>query len=256
MARRAQTQVLMSGGGFINFANSRGAAPAPPPPVTVEGRSVEGYIIGNDLGQANDFTALSILEKLRDSTTTFEQKGFEPPTSVTTTRNIFHLRHLQRLKLGTGYPEIVNIVGTMLKSLPQARNAPALVVDATGVGRPVIDMMQKAGLKPVAITITGGFDETRILSNEWRIPKRNLVSTLAVLLQSGRLKVAPELAQAETFIGELSNFKVKISAAGHDSYNAWRESIHDDLVLSVALAAWWGERKVTPAYMTNIDMSR
>jgi hypothetical protein len=82
------------------------------------------------------------------------------------------------------------------------------------------------------------------------------VSTSAVLLQSGRLKVAPDLPESETFIGELSNFKVKISAAGHYSYNAWRESIHDDLVLSVALGAWWGERKVTPAYMANIHMSR
>jgi hypothetical protein len=132
----------------------------------------------------------------------------------------------------------------MLKALPAAKQAPALVVDATRVGRPVIDMMQKAGLRPIAITITGGFDENRVLSNDWRIPKRNLVSTLAVLLQSGRLKVAPDLAEGETFVSELSNFKVKISAAGHDSYNAWRESIHDDLVLSVALAAWFGERKV------------
>jgi hypothetical protein len=133
-------------------------------------------------------------------------------------------------------------VSTMLKALPPAKQAPALVTDATGVGRPVIDMMSKAGLRPIAITITGGFDENMVLSNDWRIPKRNLVSTLAVLLQSGRLKVAPDLVEGETFVTELSNFKVKISAAGHDSYNAWRESIHDDLVLSVALAAWWGER--------------
>ena len=27
----------------------------------------------------------------------------------------------------------------------------------------------------------------------------------------------------------------------HDSYSAWREEDHDDLVISVALAAWWGE---------------
>jgi hypothetical protein len=38
------------------------------------------------------------------------------------------------------------------------------------------------------------------------------------------------------------NFKVKIDPrSAHDSYSAWREEDHDDLVLSVALAAWWGE---------------
>jgi hypothetical protein len=235
-------------GGAINFANSIGAVQAPPP--VTDGRTVEGYIVGVDLGQANDFTALSILEKLRDTATEMRQHGFEPPTSVTTTRNIFHLRHLQRLKLGTGYPDVVNIVSTMLKSLPQAKLAPALVVDKTGVGAPVVDLMRKGGLRPIAITITGGFEENRASSSEFNIPKRNLVSTLAVLLQSARLKVAPELAESETFVSELSNFKVKISAAGHDSYNAWRESIHDDLVLSVALAAWFGERKVLPTHVT------
>jgi len=235
-------------GGAVNFANSLGAAP--PPALALAAPTCEGYIVGCDLGQANDFTALSILEKHRDTTSEIRQQGFEPPTGVTTTRNIFHLRHLQRLKLGTGYPDIVNIVSTMLKALPPAKLAPVLVVDATGVGRPVIDMMQKAALRPIAVTITGGFDENRVLSNEWRIPKRNLVSTLAVLLQSGRLKVAPDLAEGETFVSELSNFKVKISAAGHDSYNAWRESIHDDLVLSVALAAWYGERKVMATHVT------
>jgi hypothetical protein len=238
-------------GGIVNWANSLGAgqAPPPPPPAT-EGRSVEGYIVGCDLGQANDYTALSILEKHRDTTTEIQQKGFEPPTSVTTVRNLFHLRHLQRLKLGTSYPDVCHVVGTMLKALPGAKLAPALVIDKTGVGAPVFDLMQKAGLKPIGVTITGGFDENRVLSNDWRIPKRNLVSTLAVLLQSGRLKVAPDLAEGETFVSELSNFKVKISAAGHDSYNAWRESIHDDLVLSVALAAWFGERKVLPTHVT------
>lgn len=28
----------------------------------------------------------------------------------------------------------------------------------------------------------------------------------------------------------------------HVSYAAWREQEHDDLVLAVALACWWGER--------------
>jgi hypothetical protein len=234
--------------GIVSFANS-GAVQAPPP-ATADGRACEGYIIGCDLGQANDFTALSILEKHRDTTSEIRQQGFEPPTFIATTRNIFHLRHLQRLKLGTSYPDVCSIVGTMLKALPGAKLAPALVIDKTGVGAPVFDLMQKSGLKPIGVTITGGFDENRVLSNDWRIPKRNLVSTLAVLLQSGRLKVAPDLAEGETFVSELSNFKVKISAAGHDSYSSWRESVHDDLVLSVALAAWYGERKVMATSVT------
>ena len=239
--------------GYIQFVEHMRAKHASPYPAAPPEH--EGFVIGCDLGQVADFTALCVLEKVTVPSSEVIQKGFETPTTVDTTKRFRHLRHLQRLKLGTDYPTVAKIVGALIKSLPPARIAPALVVDATGTGRPVIDMMRKSGLRPIAVTITAGYDEIRVASDDFRIPKRNLVSTLAVLMQSGRLKVAPELAEAETFVTELSNFKVKISAAGHDSFNSWRDSIHDDLVLSVALAAWWSERKVTPTSII-FDLSR
>ena len=64
-----------------------------------------------------------------------------------------------------------------------------------------------------------------------------------VLLQSGRLKVAESLPLAPTLVSELLNFRVKIGPlTAHDSYGAWREGQHDDLVLALACAAWYGER--------------
>ncbi len=45
-------------------------------------------------------------------------------------------------------------------------------------------------------------------------------------------------------IEELQNFKVKFTRAGNDTYEAWRESDHDDLVLAAAMAAWFGEKKL------------
>jgi hypothetical protein len=37
--------------------------------------------------------------------------------------------------------------------------------------------------------------------------------------------------------------EVKISQGGHDSYgNDWRETAHDDLVLSLAMAVWYAEK--------------
>jgi hypothetical protein len=231
-------------GGYIAFRAQRESQSRIPLPT--QAAPHDAFIVGVDLGQAQDFTAISVLEKTTVDSSEIRQQGFEAPTVINKTKKVHHLRHLQRLKLGTGYPQIVETVLTMLKALPAAKQAPALVVDATGVGRPVIDMMKKARLRPIAITITGGHDENRVTSDEWKIPKRNLASTLAVVLQSGRLRVAPDLAEAETFVSELSNFRVKISASGHDSYDAWRESIHDDLVLSVALACWWAERPVMP----------
>jgi len=115
-----------------------------------------------------------------------------------------------------------------------------LIVDHTGVGRPVVDEFVKAGLKPIAITITGGDTPSRD-GTHWRVPKRDLVSRLAVALQSERLKAAKELPVAAVLVQELLNFKVKITAAANDTYSAWRENDHDDLVLAVALAVWYAE---------------
>ena len=35
-----------------------------------------------------------------------------------------------------------------------------------------------------------------------------------------------------------------MSSAGNDTYEAWRESDHDDLVLAAAIACWYGEKKL------------
>ncbi len=63
----------------------------------------------------------------------------------------------------------------------------------------------------------------------YHAPKRDLVSNLQVLFQTGRLRIARGLSLAPVFEKELLNFKAKINiATGHDSYEAWREGQHDD----------------------------
>jgi hypothetical protein len=122
----------------------------------------------------------------------------------------------------------------------RASRQPTLAVDATGVGAPVVDLFKRermnAQLEP--IQITGGDAVTRE-GGVTRVPKRDLVSTAQVALQTGRLKIAPELPDADALVRELQNFQVKINLeTAHDSYGAWREGTHDDLVLAVALALW------------------
>jgi hypothetical protein len=118
-----------------------------------------------------------------------------------------------------------------------------LIVDATGVGRPVLDDMRQSGLCPIGVTITAGNAVSRINAFNWTAPKRDLVSAMAVLLQGGRLHIASALEHAVTLRDELVNFKATISLAGNDTYGAdapWRVGNHDDLVFAVALPAWYG----------------
>jgi hypothetical protein len=74
------------------------------------------------------------------------------------------------------------------------------------------------------------------------VPKKELVSTLQVLLAARRLQVAPRLAEAPTLVRELLNFQVKVTRAAHEIFGTWREDQHDDLVLALAVALWYAER--------------
>lgn len=186
---------------------------------------MSSFVMGLDLGQASDYSALTIVE---------EQPGPGDP--------VLHIRHLHRFALATSYPRICEYVAGLLQREPLFGSTD-LVVDATGVGRPVVDLLRRYGCNPIGVTITGG-DAVARDENGYRVPKRDLVSILQVLLQQERLKSA-QLPGVEVLMAELQNFRVSVNAAtGHDSYGAgpagsWRDGEHDDVVLATALAAWF-----------------
>src|SRR5215472_3413926 len=146
---------------------------------------------------------------------------------------IFQVGHLERVPLGTPYPGIVAHVGRLLGKFP-ARTE--LVIDSTGVGNPVFEMFTYAGISPLGVLITAGTAETRD-GAICGVPKLTLVSRLQALLHDGRLKIQRELAEAETLVRELQDFRVEFTAAGHLTFNA-RSGKHDDLVLALAIAIW------------------
>jgi hypothetical protein len=198
------------------------------------------YFSGLDLGQTNDPTALAVMAQRL------------VPDHVGRYVAHYACRVLERFPLGTSYVNIVTrVTGLFGADEGSSRTFPlwntALAVDQTGVGAAVVDMLKNAHppaiLQP--ILITGGHKAT------WEagvrhVPKKELASVLQVLLQSGRLKIAKELPEAQALVRELENFKVKITLAANETYGAWREGDHDDLVLAVALACWLGEN--TPRY--------
>jgi hypothetical protein len=73
------------------------------------------------------------------------------------------------------------------------------------------------------------------------------VSTVQVMLQNRRLEVAGTLPEAATLVSELQGFQMKFTAAASVQYEAWREGVHDDLVLAVALAVYVGEHRPGPS---------
>lgn len=197
---------------------------------------LEALILGVDLGQTHDYTAISTLEKYQ----TFKAWPYENERDG---KPVYHCRFLERPPLGTSYTAIVRRVAEIYQNLiNQFEEKPVLVIDRTGCGRPVFDMFKDICLRPVGISIHGGNNVSEGDSRHYSVPKRDIVGFLQALNQSDHLMVSPELALRDVFIHELLNMRVKVNInTAHDSYEAWRESDHDDLVLSVGCGAWYGK---------------
>ncbi len=246
------------------------------------------FIVGLDLGQRKDFSALVVLRKRMVDDTNVEPvpertvkvneplATFEVPPKLVSK---YTATLLQRFEQGTSYSDIVSRVCGLFCQ-PEIAGS-VLVPDWTGVGIAVLDMLRQAKRDPVRCPkckATGLVDDPlskfsvacktcngdgKIILNaklrpvyitagaRWsvqgdgfNVAKAELVSILQVLLQAnpGRLVFDERLQWARTLRDELNNFAVKITASANETFAAWRESIHDDLVLATAVAAWVAER--------------
>ena len=123
-------------------------------------------------------------------------------------------------------------------------------MDATGVGRPVVDLLRKAptNCNLLPAIITSGDRETRD-GDYYRVPKKDLITGLQVLLQLGALRIAAGLQHGPTLVKEMQEMRVKVTSSGHEQFEAWREGTHDDLVFAVALACWAAKKMYPGAPM-------
>jgi hypothetical protein len=184
------------------------------------------YLLGLDIGQAHDPTAVAIIEhKSREATPTYR------------------IRALHRYPLGTAYTAIADDILARLRTPPLARDT-LVAIDATGVGAPVVDLIKSPRdiYDIYAITITGS---TAVGGSGYQlnVPKRDLITKTAVLFQQHRIRIATTLPDTDELVDELLGYRIKTSDRGHHSYGPEASRDHDDLLLAVSLALWVGERR-------------
>lgn len=206
--------------------------------------------VGVDLGQKRDPTAICVCE--------VEWRGGE-----LVGRDDHHVvRYLARLPLGTLYPDVASEIARILSAVraryaapvpehvgtagagagwdvPVVRAAPAhdvqvaLYIDATGVGQPVVDLLEVAGCSPIAVTFASGEKRTKV-GRTVRLGKAWMVSRLQALAQTGRLHL-PQTGEAEAARRELLDYEIRVSDDGVETFGAFRGK-HDDLVTAIGLA--------------------
>jgi len=195
-------------------------------------------ILGLDPGQRRDPAGLAVLD------------GFD-------------ILHLERV-LGLSYPRLAERVAVLLAQLPPASlvaggqprcagyadrmtaaaaaiRATPIVVDATGVGRAVVDLLEALHLTPIAATLTGG-SKVHVRGREVMIPRSALFQPLQAALEAGRLRVAEGCPYAGELAREL--LAARGGPSGAESRGAGH---HGDLVTAMALAMWWqGAARLLP----------
>src|SRR3712207_8988353 len=123
-----------------------------------------GFYVGLDLGQSNDFTALAIVQDVKET----NEEG--------KLARYLHLRHLERYPLKTSYTSVADSVVTLVSDprLWDRRKPPYLVVDATGVGKAVTDLLKSKGLRFTRVTITGGDKAHAVGTRDWQIGRAHV----------------------------------------------------------------------------------
>lgn len=218
-----------------------------------------------DLGQASDSTIVAVLERVivetgevrnllkREAVWPYRKKIVaEPVLSYE-----LHLRYMRSLPRHSDYERIASGIVDRLWMLEPARALPfgeerpviGLALDAGGVGRPVLNAIDRelnnrdrgpgprVSLWP--ITATGGNRVTRS-GRMLNAPKRDLVHAAFIELRTGRLRLGEDGPSREIrgLAEELLNFQMKFTARGHDVYEPWKTTQHDDRVSALALGCW------------------
>lgn len=160
--------------------------------------------IGIDLGQAGDYAAAIAL---RDGIVV----------------------GIHRWELHTSYTQVASDIEKILdKSAPDH-----CFVDATGVGRPVVERIRRP---IVRVTTTAAPGEPHWGPYGYYVPKQFLISRLMIGIQSGEVAIDNSHPMAAALLAELSTYRRNIRKSGAVTYEAMRAKDHDDLVVALALA--------------------
>lgn len=211
------------------------------------------YFLSLDLGRTSEHSALAIVRRsliIADGLPRRDRRGelvFE-----------YGVVHGRRYPKGTPYPEIIGELKGRILPRPELQPPPRLLVNATYVGRAVVDLVLEAGLglEVVPLIITGG-DEVRWDGwppsydvRGWWVAKHQLVSAVQAALQAGRLKIADiphepgAVSPADTLRRELKAFSVRQVKAAGETY-AVRESADEDLLVAAAMPVLVGGQRPT-----------
>jgi hypothetical protein len=201
---------------------------------------VTDVIIGVDLGKMNDYSAVACVERVqRYKSWPHEDERLGEP--------FYQLRVLERFPLNTDWTEqsyyaqtIYNEIRAMWK---EKQIKPAIIIDAIGVGQPMLDMFRVQTPEAQGCYFTNGHT-VNFENGIYYVPKTQVVTTTQIVSQGRRIKFGKNIPDPESLKNELLNFSYKINPeTGYVSFEHGKNSQKDDQVIAIAIALWYGETR-------------
>lgn len=156
------------------------------------------YVMGVDLAKTVDWTVLTVMDSV--------------------TREVVYWERFQDLAW--------SIQKIKIQEIAARYNNALCIIDSTGIGDPIVEDLQRAGLSMWYNGEKPGFKFT----NE---TKTQLISNLAISIEQRRITFPNE----PILVDELMSYEYSISDGGKIKYSA-PDGKHDDAVVSLALACW------------------
>jgi len=119
------------------------------------------------------------------------------------------------------------------------KEPPKFILDATGVGAAVADILKAKGMPVKEITITAGNSTTR-QGNRIHVGKPRLIGKLLGAFDAGKLHINPAMPILPLLEKEMLGFRAELSAQGNTKFEA-EEGENDDMLMSLAQGVWYGE---------------
>jgi hypothetical protein len=135
-----------------------------------------------------------------------------------------------------------NLQKAKIEAMARRFNNALIMPDSTGVGDPIVEDLKARGLNICNDGAGFKFTETS---------RTNLLNNLAILLEQDKIKIPDD----EGLVSELESFQYSLSEQGKIKVKA-PDGLHDDRVMSLALAVWGASQPIRPDMFTAMRVTQ
>ena len=226
------------------------------------------YIVSVDIGQRTDPFCVHIYRDFA--------KIVDGSEVLKTDDRIVHYLDLmyEDQAKGLEYETMADYLATLVRHTAISNNYD-MVVDSTGIGSAIVEMLRKRRLNPIPIWYTSSgsvkeiytpmgqiFSSQHTLGSaralkEIHVPKADLVSSGMVLMQQGRLRITEGVKHIQRITTQLDRFKRFVDERTRRvTYEAESEAVHDEDVVCYLMAAWWMQRSRKDDYLQEQKLQK